>query len=297
MKILITGSSGFLGKYLVDNLKSNNQVFTLSKSDSDFNFDLSLQIPFFNDENFDLVIHAAGKAHRIPRNKLEIQSFYDTNFQGTVNLLKAFNVNNMPCKILFISTVSVYGKEEGFNINEEFPLNAQDPYGISKIKAEKYLLDWSKENKIICTILRLPLLIGVNPKGNFKSMINAIKNKYYFNIANCDVRKSMVLANDVSKYVIIASNFGGIYNLTDGVHPSFKELSNKIADKFGCSKIFEINYTILLILSIIGTLFGKFSPLNYSKFKKMTKNLTFSDNKARVTFGWNPSPVTENIEF
>ena len=297
MKILITGSNGFLGKYLVEFLRPNNEVLTLSRSDSDFNFDLSYQIPFFKGEMFDLVIHAAGKAHTVPRNKFDIMSFYNSNYNGTINLLKAFNCGDLPKKFLFISSVSVYGLDEGLNISEEFSLKAKDAYGRSKILAENYVINWCNANKIVLTIFRLPLLIGVNSKGNFRSMITAIKGSYYFNISNILVKKSMVLAFDVAKYSVIASNVGGVYNLTDGFHPTFQELSKEIALKLKKRKPPEINFVIVLVLSLIGSLFGHSFPLNYSKFRKMTKNLTFNDEKARLAFGWEPSFVIDKIEF
>jgi nucleoside-diphosphate-sugar epimerase len=297
MKILITGSSGFLGNYLVDYLKRNNEVLTLSKKNSDFNFDLSSQIPFFNGEKFDLVIHAAGKAHKVPRNRLDIKNFYDSNYNGTINLLKAFNCGDLPSKLLFISTVSVYGLDEGLNISEEFSLNAKDAYGRSKILAENYVSNWCISNKIVLTIFRLPLLIGVNSKGNFRSMITAIKGRYYFNISNIFVKKSMVLAIDVAKYSIAASNVGGVYNLTVGFHPTFQDLSKKIALILKKKRPPEINFRIVFVLSLIGSLFGSLSPLNYSKFRKMTRDLTFNDNKARLAFGWEPSFVIDKIEF
>jgi dTDP-4-dehydrorhamnose reductase len=65
MKILLTGSNGFLGKIILDANKFHD-IKTLSRHNSNFNVDLANQIPIFN-ENFDLVIHSAGKAHSIPR--------------------------------------------------------------------------------------------------------------------------------------------------------------------------------------------------------------------------------------
>jgi hypothetical protein len=107
----------------------------------------------------------------------------------------------------------------------------------------------------------------------------------------------MVLANDVAKYAITASNIGGIYNLTDGYHATFHELSYKISKLIGKRRPFELNFYFILFLSFLGTFLGKQSPLNYYKFKKMTKTLTFNDNKARTNFGWNPDCVLDKLTF
>ena len=81
--ILLTGSNGFLGKYLINNLPAKI-VKTLNRSDSDYEVDLSINIPCFTDK-FDTVIHNAGKAHIIPKSKEEIAAFYNVNVLGTQN--------------------------------------------------------------------------------------------------------------------------------------------------------------------------------------------------------------------
>lgn len=57
--------------------------------------------------------------------------------QGIVNLLKGIENSGLPQALVFISSVAVYGKEKGNLINENEPLAAKEPYGLSKIAAEK----------------------------------------------------------------------------------------------------------------------------------------------------------------
>ena len=59
-KILLTGSSGFLGNKLFTFLKSKYNIKRLDVSNADYNYDLKKEIPTFK-YKFDLVIHAAGK--------------------------------------------------------------------------------------------------------------------------------------------------------------------------------------------------------------------------------------------
>ena len=63
--ILLTGSSGFLGKEILKVI-DNDKVHTLNRSNSTFNYDLSKNIPLFN-VSFEYVIHCAGRAHSIPK--------------------------------------------------------------------------------------------------------------------------------------------------------------------------------------------------------------------------------------
>lgn len=287
MNVLITGSTGFFGKIIAQII--DFKLYTLNRNHGDFICDLSLFSIEFN-VNFDLVIHNAGKAHSLPKTEEEKISFFKVNVIGTKNLLKGLEMNR-PKYFVFISSVAVYGKESGLNISENEKLNATDPYGLSKIQAEKIVLDWCKNNNVVCTILRLPLLVGQNPPGNLGSLIIAIQKGYFFNVGGGKAKKSMVLAEDVARFITVIAPIGGIYNLTDGIHPTFKELSTVIAKK----KIWDLPLPLVKIVARIGDLFGDISPLNSMKLKKITFDLTFDDSKARKN-GWNSQSVLEFLK-
>lgn len=297
MKILVTGSNGFLGKLLVKAFSKCYEVFQLSRNNSDYNFDLEKSIPGF-DNKFDLVIHAAGKAHSVPKTSLDKQAFFDVNFKGTQNLLRGIEESqSLPKAFIFISTVAVYGKDNGVNISENEPLLAKDSYGLSKIQAEQLVLDWCKMHNVICTILRLPLLVGHNPPGNLGAMIKAIQFGYYFNIDGGKAHKSMVLAEDVVRCIFKVADIGGIYNLTDGSHPSFEHLSNHISIQLGKKKPMNMPLWLARVIASLGDLLGSKAPINTYKLNKVTSDLTFDDTNARETFGWNPSPVLERFKI
>jgi nucleoside-diphosphate-sugar epimerase len=244
--ILITGASGFLGKAILHQLASQqDEILTIGRQPTNhFVCDLASDIPILNAKKIDLVIHAAGKAHSVPKTKAEKKVFFDINLTGTHNLLKAIEkLGELPKLFVFISSVAVYGKESGVNITEEAPLQAKDPYGLSKIQAEDLVSTWCKKNNVICTILRLPLLVGVKPPGNLGAMIRGIQKGYYFNIGGGKAKKSMVLLKDVVQFIPKIALSGGIYNLTDGENPSFKAFGNAIAKK----KIFNLPLIIAKI--------------------------------------------------
>lgn len=295
MKILITGSNGFVGQYLYNNLSISNEVLTLNTRNSDYNINL-LDDSIELNTSFDLIIHSAGKAHSIPKTIIEKESFFNINVQGTKKLLEALS-KNLPKYFVFISSVSVYGLTAGENINEMCPLLAEDPYGKSKIEAEEVVKKWCDEHNLVCSILRLPLVVGVNPPGNLGAMIKGIKKGYYFNIAGGNAKKSMVLASDITKYILKVSEVGGTYNLTDGIHPTFNDLSKIISQKLDKSFVPNIPLYMAKGLAKIGDILGNPFPLNSNKLLKITSTLTFDDSKARITFGWNPTPVLESFNL
>jgi nucleoside-diphosphate-sugar epimerase len=290
VKILLTGASGFLGRYVVNEFKKiGHEIYALGKKDSDINVNIETEFSL-RKYNIDYVIHIAGKAHIFPRSQSDIRSFWDVNVKGTQNLLRSLE-ENPPKRIVFISTVAVYGKTYGVLLDENTPVLALDPYGQSKIQAEANILDWSFRHNVICTILRLPLVYGENPPGNLNSMIQGIKKGYYFNISGGHTRKSMVRADDVARFILPASEVGGIYHLTDGYHPSFKEISHIIGASIGRKSIPNLPLWIAKIIAKIGDFLGPKFPFNSDKLKKITSELTFDDSLARANFGWNPKPV------
>ena len=294
-KILLTGSFGFLGNYFIDHLKKKYSIYTLDRNDgATISCDISKPLLSISDK-FDLIIHAAGKAHSIPKTDQEIKSFFDINFEGTVNLCNALE-ENIPNTFVFISTIAVYGLDEGSDIKEIESLNGSTPYAKSKIMAERYLQDWAREKKINLVILRLPLVAGKDPKGNLGAMIHGIKKGYYFNISGSKALKSIILADDVAKLIPELMGKNGIYNLSGDKDYTFQEISKIIAKQLNAKKTKNLPTSIVNILAKIGDFIPVF-PINSLKLKKITSNLTVSSEKAIQELNWQPQSLDENFRI
>lgn len=296
-KVLITGAGGFLGKYLKQGLVDTGyeiETIGLAGEGNDITCDLSKEVPQLKNQYL-AVVHAAGKAHSVPKTEGQKQAFWNVNLGGTENLLKALeNSNNTPQTIVFISSVSVYGLDSGENIAETHPLNAEDPYGQSKIKAEEAIAEWSKNHNANYFNLRLPLLAGDNPPGNLGSMIHALKKGYYFRIGKGNAHKSIVLARDVGSFIpkLFDKTQSGAYNLTDGVHPTFAQIEDKIAQEVGKQVKIKVADIFARIIAFKGDFIPKF-PLKSRQYKKITSTLTFADDKARKEIGWTSRPFLQ----
>lgn len=295
MKILLTGANGFLGSYIKKYFQQRHKLETLGRSTwCDYTCDIANEVPTLGND-LDVVIHAAGKAHLVPRTQEEADDFFRVNHQGTMHLLQALEKQHLSA-FIFISTVAVYGLQEGENISEISPLNATDPYGRSKIVAEGAVMEWCNRHNIPCTILRLPLLIGADAPGNLQAMIRGIKSGIYFDISKGKAKKSMVLASDIPVAIEQSIGITGIFNLTDGYHPSFGELSGLIAGQIN-RKVLSIPYWIAAIAARFGDLLGNKAPINSRKLRKITTNLTFDDTHAQEILKWSPKKVLENFKL
>ena len=284
--VLLTGFSGFLGSHFLRFLYINDyKVIKVGRNaNADIQCDLSLnKLP---NVDVDIVIHVAGKAHVIPKTDEQKEEFFKTNYLGTKNLLNGLGLKELKA-IVFISTVAVYGEETGELITETAPLKGITPYALSKIKAEKAVIDFGILNKVNSVVLRLPLITGENPVGNLKSLINAIQKGYYFRVGKGEAKKSIIAASDIANMIPELINLNGVFNLTDTSNPTISEIDIIIAKKFD-KKIKRIPISLLKWIGKIGDIFT-FIPFNSSKFDKLTKSLTFSNEKMLNEINYKPS--------
>lgn len=296
-KLLFTGGTGFLGKNVMPLLTQQYEVTTCGITPDDMiKANLSKDVPELS-EKYDVVLHACGKAHVVPKTEAEKQAFYDVNYQGTVNLCTALEKVGVPNALIFISTVAVYGCEYGDLITEDHPLKGTSPYAESKIMSERYLTEWCYRYGVRLSILRPSLLAGKNAPGNLGAMVNGIRKGFYMNIAGGKVVKSILMAEDIARLVPLLEDKGGIYNVCDTRQPSFGEISASVAKQLGKGKPLSIPYWMAWCMAKVGDLLGNKAPINSYKLEKMTRSLTFSNEKARRELGWEPMDVLENYKI
>ena len=296
-KLLFTGGTGFLGKNIMPLLKERYEVTTCGITPDDMvKADLAKIVPELP-ERYDIVLHACGKAHVVPKTEEEKQAFYDVNLIGTIHLCDALEKVGVPKALVFISTVAVYGCEFGEMITEEHSLDGTTPYADSKIQAEKYLTRWCSERGVTLGILRPSLLAGTNAPGNLGAMVEGIRKGFYLNIAGGKVKKSILMAEDIAHLLPKLIEKGGVYNVCDNYQPTFGELSASVARQLGKHKPISIPYWMAWCMAKVGDLLGKKAPINSYKLEKMTKSLTFSNDKAKRELEWEPLDVLMNYKI
>ena len=297
MKLLFTGASGFLGNNVRPLLERMYDVTTVGLlPQDDYTVNMAREIPELR-ERYDIVLHAAGKAHSVPKTEEERQVFFDVNLQGTKNLCAALERKGIPRAFIFISTVAVYGCDYGENITEEHSLDGVTPYAVSKRLAEEYLQKWCHEHNVILGIVRPSLIAGPNPPGNLGAMVHGIRSGRYLSIAGSRARKSVLMVQDIARLVPLLAEKGGIYNVCDSYQPTFRELETIICRQLNRNLPVSIPYWIAKCMALIGDCLGEKAPINSLKLRKMTKSLTFSNEKAVRELGWRPTSVLENFKI
>ena len=285
MNCFLTGSSGFLGKQVLSHfVKESYELLSPNREE--------IKTKLEGIGSIDLLIHAAGKAHSTQSTKEETKAFFEVNFELTKKITETIDQNEIELNtFVFISTVAVYGLEEGVDINEEAPLNGNSPYAQSKRMAEEHLQKWAKESGVNLIILRLPLIFGENAPGNLGAMERAVKGRYYFQIGKGEAKRSMVHAKQLAEFLPTLMGKSGIYHLTDGIHNSYNEVAMHFAKKHK-RRITNVPLLPFKIVAKLGDVIPKF-PLTSYRIAKLCQSLTFSDQKARKELGWDGKNVLE----
>ena len=163
--------------------------------------------------------------------------------------------------------------------------------------AEEYLQKWCLEHNVVLGIIRPSLIVGPNPPGNLETMITGIRKGRYFSIAGGRASKSVFMVQDIAHLIPLLVRKGGIYNVCDSYQPTFRELETLICKQVDKPQPLSIPYWLAKVVALIGDCLGKKAPINSLKLDKITKSLTFSNEKAIRELGWKPMNVLENFRI
>jgi UDP-glucose 4-epimerase len=170
-KILVTGSAGFLGKYLIDRLRGESIEF--------IEFDYRLNLNLLNLEvvmdlpPVDMVVHLAANTNSQEAFRKPYELYHD-NILGTLNIMEYCRVKDVK-KIVYSSSY-VYGMPHYLPIDEKHPLEIKNPYGRSKLMSERIISAFSEDYNIDAFILRNFNIYGAGQNGQFiiPSIINQL---------------------------------------------------------------------------------------------------------------------------
>ena len=182
MKILVTGGTGFLGSVLVDMLvrRGNDDVSVLSASGRSADGAKAIQASITDRDamhrlirGFDVVCHLAATVDE----SLPLNEIYRINVDGTVNVFDACIENGIP-KVVYASSVGIYGDLNGLIGNESSPMNAASSYERTKKEVE-YLIPAFRQRGLTLINLRPVIVYGPGSPMWHKTVANIISGKPY----------------------------------------------------------------------------------------------------------------------
>jgi len=218
MKILITGSSGYIGSNYIKFYKSHYQFMPFSLQHQEIK-----NIEF---NTIDVIIHAAAFVHQ--KEEYDKETYYQINTTYPLELAKLAKQNKVK-QFVFISTVAVYGNSNQI-VSEKSNCSPITPYAISKLEAEKALLKLEDKNFIV-SIIRSPMVYGKNAPGNIGLLINLVKKMPFLPLSNIDNKRSFIYIGNLCHLIneIIIQQQNGIFLATDDKAISTSELITLIA--------------------------------------------------------------------
>lgn len=218
INLAITGSYGFIGSSFI---KKYKKIYNIYKIKSDINVISDIKDECKKINKIDFFLHFAGVGREKSKN---FKKVYNTNFLAVRNIIKEIKFDHF----IFSSSSHVYKFSKNL-LHEESKLKPETYYGMSKLKAEKYII----KNLKNFTILRIFNIYGKNQRKGFifKDIEENIKLGKKLKLQN-EIR-DFVHINEVIRSInfVIKKKINGIFNISIGKPVSFKELSKKIAKK------------------------------------------------------------------
>ena len=272
-RIVITGSSGFVGKNLLPYLaKLNMNMKALDRTD------LASISKFANE---DAIIHLAGKAHDLKKTS-NPDEYYQVNFELTKRLYDAFLKSDAK-KFIFISSVKAAAdKVDGVLTEDNIP-NPQTHYGKSKLMAEQYIQSQPLPDGKSFYILRPCMIHGPGNKGNLNLLYKFVEKGIPYPLAAFANKRSFLSVENlcfiISKFLEINAP-SGVYQVADDEALSTNEVITILAESLNSKpKLWSVPTRLIKRLAQIGNLFKL--PLNTERLNKLTENYVVSNTKLK----------------
>lgn len=282
MKLLITGSGGFVGQYLNKTLFDQHDAINLSRE---------LANELLNSESYaeayyaDTLIHLAGRAHVMNDTAEDIyQAYAAVNIDYTLKvaeLAKRLKIK----RFIFLSSVKVNGETSVEPFTENDTPSPLDAYGQTKLEAEIKLKEFCAAHQLELVIIRPPLIYGPGVKANFKQLIKLCLLPLPLPFAAVNNKRSFVSLDNLVDFIILCSWHPQAANQTflisDGEDMSTAELVKIIR---------QLNHRNPWLFSVPSSTLEKLFKLigKSGLTQRLLGSLQVDITKARVMLGWQP---------
>ena len=262
MKVLVTGSEGFIGSHLVEDLITKGYEVRALYQYNSFNNKGWLEDSKFKQhiefvsgdvrdpylfqnilKNVEIVFNLAALI-AIPYSYFSPQSYLETNVKGVLNLCNGALKNNT--KVIQFSTSEVYGTAEKIPINEKHPLKPQSPYSASKIAADSFAMSYYYSYDLPVSIFRPFNTFG--PRQSIRAVIPTIirqlkkNNKNIIKLGDLRPSRDFNYVKNITKFIYQLSKnkkiYGNSINIGSNSEVTILQLYKIISKLIGSS--FEI---------------------------------------------------------
>ena len=298
MKILVTGSSGFLGHYLCKYLSelnyfifahTRNSKQTNSANIENIHFDLSNDLDKINLPQIDIIIHCAGRAHILNDQSVDpLTEFRKVNVEGTLQLARQALEKKVK-RFIFMSSIGVNGAvtpKQPFT-EDTFPQPHAD-YAVSKFEAEQELKKLFAGSDTELVIIRPPLVYAAHAPGNFARLLKLVATNLPLPFARTQNKRSFVALENLVDFIQVCIEHPNAANQTFLVADQSSISTRELVDylKQGMGKTPYFVYIPQSLMKLGAVCVGK-SKL----YEQLFESLEVDVSKAKKMLGWT-APVS-----
>jgi nucleoside-diphosphate-sugar epimerase len=246
MKILVTGSNGFVGRAVCAEAAVRDHAVrqairaaattaadcAVGNIDAQTDWHAALQ-------GVDVVIHLAARVHVMQETATDpLAAFREVNTAGTENLARQAAEMGVK-RLVYVSSIKVNGESTapGQAFCEDEEMLPQDPYGLSKWEAEQALHRVSAETGLEVVVVRPPLVYGPGVKGNFAQMLRVLQRGIPLPLTSVrNLRSLLYVGNLVDALLLCATHSaaaGRTYLVSDGEDVSTPDLLRRLGAALG----------------------------------------------------------------
>lgn len=307
-RVLVTGAAGFLGTHLIDELcRLGYRVRALlhdANRPSSFLSEVETVAVDLRDPKpireltlgCEAIVHLAAKVHAIDELSQE-QDYQSVNVDGTRHLINAALASGVP-RLIFVSSVKVYGEETHGCADESLAPAPVTFYGRSKWQAEQLVAEYTDRHGFAGISLRLPMVYGPTKKGNLYRMIEAIdRGRFPILPRLSTVRSLLHVRNFVQAAVLClrSSRFSrAAYTVTDAEPYCVSDMYDWLRHGLGKPQPrWRIPLWALQAGACCGdllqTVSGRSMPLTTDRLKKLVSSAWYSSHAIAHDLGYHPT--------
>ncbi len=300
-RVLVTGATGFVGRALCGELLRHGHAVCAALRRVEDSTRMALdevetvavgEVNAATDwrkalAGCEAAVHLAARVHVMREEATDpLAEFRVVNAFGVENLARQAAATGVR-RFVFVSSIKVNGERTPSNaaFTEADPHCPQDPYGVSKSEAELALHRVARETGMEIVIVRPPLIYGPGVKGNFLTMLKALRRGIPMPFGAVSNRRSLVYLENLADALVLCTTHpaaaGETYLVSDGEDISTPELLRKLCEPL------DVPVWLLpvpaSILRVGGTILGKSEA-----FERLLGSLIVDSSKIRRELGWTP---------
>jgi UDP-glucose 4-epimerase len=248
-------------------------------------------------EGAEVVIHLAALLHIVNPSPALREKYERVNVGGTANVIKAA-VEAGVKRLVFFSTIAVYGNSNGQILTEDTPAKPDTFYAQTKLAAERIVLDAKRtDGQPLGTVLRFAAIYGPRIKGNYQRLVQALARSRFLPVGDGSNRRTLIYDRDVAKAALLAVQHpnaaGKVYNVSDGQFHTLREIIAAICQAIGRNPPrFSVPVGLARfsagLMEDTSQLVGRKSPISRDTIDKYTEDIAVDSQLIQKELGFKP---------